>query len=108
LIHQIYNDPYGRWSDVSKEQYDGWDGEKRIVEVVATHFGRASRFSSRAVFKVVNSLTKEFAIHHPLGDMQHFEVRVPGKLVNEVKQACRERLPNYLRIEILARDGEGK
>lgn len=103
MIYQTYNDPYGKWSDVSKEQYDDWPGEKRVIEVIATHFGHASKASARNVFEIVHSLTRDYIIKQPLGAIQHFEVQVPEQLVDVVRRTCSERLPDHLKIEVRAR-----
>jgi len=107
LIYQFYNDPFGKWTDVSKEEYDKWDGEKRTLEIVEMHLGPASNRSSKALYGIVKSVTKSFFMRNEPAASNHFDVWVHADKVDAVRQACAKYLPIYnLDIEIHARKTE--
>jgi hypothetical protein len=103
LIYQTYSDQYGKWSAVSKEQYDDWDGEKRIALVVTNEFGRKGAPRTPTVLQeIVMSVNKTFTIYRDPFSLDSYMVHVPEHLVDDVKRACHEKAPSIYKVDVFA------
>jgi hypothetical protein len=103
LIYHTYSDQYGKWSDVPKEQYDHWDGEKRILLVVTNECGRKVTPRTPMVLQeIVMSVSKTFTIYQDPFSLGSCVVRVPEHLVDDVKYACHERAPSIYKVDVFA------
>lgn len=101
MIYEIYSDQTGHWSEVSKGRYDDWDGEKRIIEIVKTEFGRANRPLSPSLQEIVASAAPGTFTIHDLGP-HWFGVKVPASKVEAAKKACYENVPLTVKVDVLA------